>query len=194
MSNEICIQEGLPDHLVLDGTALYCQAFLEKLSPFLGAAVHAVPFLASSVVPDRAFIATLGEQIVGIAGFKVGGKGLFEPSYRQFKNAYGWSAPLRYFGLALMDRAEDPNALLMDGIAVAENARGHGIGTRLLEAIENHARALSRSSIRLDVIDTNPRARSLYERFGFKAGPTAHLGPLRLLLPFTSSTTMTKTL
>ncbi len=44
--------------------------------------------------------------------------------------------------------------------------------------------------VRLDVIDTNSRARALYERQGFVAGKTQHLGPLRYLFGFSSSAMM----
>jgi ribosomal protein S18 acetylase RimI-like enzyme len=78
----------------------------------------------------------------------------------------------------------------MDGIAVDAAARGQGLGTALLTALKTRAAALGKATIRLDVIDTNPRARALYEREGFVAGQTEHLGPLRALFGFSAATTM----
>ena len=95
-------------------------------------------------------------------------------------------------GLALLERRERPDCLLMDGIAVRDDQRGAGIGTRLLEALESHARDLGKTSIRLDVIDTNPGARRLYERFGFVATATSGVGPFGALFSFRQSTTMIK--
>lgn len=47
-------------------------------------------------------------------------------------------------------------------MAVDAAARSRGIGTRLLDASCDHARDLGETSVRLDVIDTNPLARALY--------------------------------
>lgn len=194
MDQEIAIRLGVPAGQAAGATRLYCEAFVDKLAPFLGAADRAAPFLAASFVGDRAFVAHRDGAVMGIAGFKLAGKGLFAPSFRQFVREYGLSALVRWAGLVLLERNEEPQCLLMDGIAVADDARGRGLGTRLLSAIEDHARSLGKTSIRLDVIDTNPGARRLYERLGFKAVKTVGVGPLRPLFPFRATTTMKKTL
>ena len=49
------------------------------------------------------------------------------------------------------------------------------------------------AEVRLDVIDNNPRARTLYERRGFVAGDTQYLGPLKYLFGFSAATTMVRT-
>ncbi len=194
MDDSIKIELGIAPEHVQDATELYCEAFEEKLAPFLGDRQRAARFLASGVTPARAFIALRSDQVVGIAGFKVDGKGLYELGFTRFIREYGWSAPARLFGLLLLERAESPHVLLMDGIAVSETVRGKGIGTRLLQAIEAHARQLGKQSIRLDVIDTNPGARRLYERFGFEARKTSSVGPLARVFSFRSSTDMRKQL
>lgn len=130
--------------------------------------------------------------MVGIAGFKDDGRGVYEPGLGRFLAEYGWSAPARILGLLLLERTEHADVLLMDGIAVSETQRGQGIGTRLLSAIEGHAEKLQKRSIRLDVIDTNPGARRLYERFGFEARKTSSVGPLKHLFSFGGSTEMQK--
>ncbi len=192
MSDQIVIQLGVPRQQVEAATTLYCAAFREKLTPFLGTPERAARFLATGLAPDRAFVALRDGVVMGIAGFKVDGRGLYEPGIGRFLEEYGWSAPARILGLLLLERAECPDVLLMDGIAVSETARGRGIGTRLLRAIEDHAGHLNKRSIRLDVIDTNPGARRLYERFGFEARKTSALGPLKHLFSFGASTEMQK--
>ena len=117
-------------------------------------------------MPDRAFVAFLEGAVVGIAGFKIAGKGLFEPSLKTFVHEYGLSSPFRHLGLALLERREPGTCLLMDGIAVAGQMRGKGIGSRLISAVEDYAIRSGKNSIRLDVVDTNPNARRLYERIG----------------------------
>ena len=134
MDQEIAIRLGVPVGQAAGATRLYCEAFVDKLAPFLGAAERAAPFLAASFAGDRVFVAHRGGAVVGIAGFKLAGKGLFAPSFRQFLGEYGLSALVRWAGLALLERKEEPHCLLMDGIAVAADARGRGLGTRLLGA------------------------------------------------------------
>ncbi len=192
MSDDISIQLGVPSENIDAATTLYCDAFHEKLTPFLGTKDRAARFLASGLEPSRAFVALRGSSVVGIAGFKVNGKGLFEPGFGRFAKEYGWTAPARVLGLLLVERPERPDYLLMDGIAVSQAVRGKGIGTRLLQAIEAHARKLKKVAGRLDVIDTNPGARRLYERFGFEAIKTTGIGPLKHIFPFQASTEMHK--
>lgn len=60
-----------------------------------------------------------------------------------------------------------------DGVAeikrmyVAPEARGHGLGRRLLEALEDTARELGYARIRLDTGARQPGARALFERAGY---------------------------
>lgn len=54
-------------------------------------------------------------------------------------------------------------------LAVVPEARGKGIGTKLLEAVQRKARDLKCCKLTLEVRDDNP-AIDLYERFGFENG------------------------
>ena len=78
----------------------------------------------------------------------------------------------------------------MDGIFVEPAARGRGVGTLLLQAIANEAAQRGYAEVRLDVIDTNDRARALYERRGFRPVKTNSTGLLRHVFGFRSATTM----
>jgi len=66
--------------------------------------------------------------------------------------------------------------------------------TALLEAICQEARSRGYAEVRLDVIDTNQRAKALYEREGFVPRGTQRLGPLRHVFKFSSAVTMVKRL
>lgn len=71
-------------------------------------------------------------------------------------------------------------------------ARGLRVGTALLDAIQAHARDCGLMQVRLDVIDSNPRARALYERHGFKEVATMSVWPLKPLFGFDVVMTMVK--
>ncbi|MHC5655574.1 GNAT family N-acetyltransferase [Stappia sp. ICDLI1TA098] len=174
-------------------TRIYVDALIQKLRPFFGTAEAAAGFLGPHMRRDRAVTAIRNGRIVGIAGFNLDGKGLFEPRWRDFRSKFGaFGAAIRVAGLSLLEKQDEPDCLAMDGIAVDETARGAGIGSALLEAVVAIARRKGRKTVRLDVIDTNPRARALYERHGFVAGAPRALGLFEPIFGFTSSTPMTR--
>ncbi|MEL6609430.1 MAG: GNAT family N-acetyltransferase, partial [Pseudomonadota bacterium] len=92
--------------------------------------------------------------------------------------------------LEQFERKLRPGILQMDGIFVRETARGQGVGSALLEAVVWTARMNRCDAVRLDVIDTNPRARQLYERQGFRAVGEVRAGLLAPVLGFRTATIM----
>lgn len=172
--------------------ALYWEAFAAKLHYVLGPQPKALRFIADQLNPDFALVARGNDgEILGVAGFKTSKGALIGGEMSDLARVYGWlSACWRGPMLALVERDLADDILLMDGICVSAEARGMGLGTALLSAIKAEAVSQDLSSVRLDVIDTNPRARALYEREGFKAIGQENLGPLRLLFGFRSSTKM----
>lgn len=88
-----------------------------------------------------------------------------------------------------------PSEVYISSLAVAPEARGLGVGTRLLDSIEDFATQTGRSKLRLHVIDENIDARRLYERCGFKVTESTSIGPiLSWLLGFKRVHMMEKTL
>ena len=170
---------------------LYWQAFGAKLGRVLGPAPRGRAFFADILDPRFAICARAGGALLGLAGFKTPEGALTAGGLRDLARHYGWLGSLvRGSLLAAIDRRVEPGVLLMDGICVAPEARGRGVGTRLLEAVVEHARAAGLGQVRLDVVDANPRARALYERCGFVAGAESRLGPLAPVFGFVSATEM----
>ena len=50
---------------------------------------------------------------------------------------------------------------------MSDKARGMGIGTLLVKEVEDFAKQQNITKLYLEVVDTNPLARKLYERIGF---------------------------
>ncbi|MEO0371336.1 MAG: GNAT family N-acetyltransferase [Pseudomonadota bacterium] len=171
---------------------LFWQAFRAKLTRILAPDDRAVDFIASVLNPDFALVARDNDGgILGLAGFKTQAGGLVGGGARDLARVYGWPGAFwRMPLLALLEREVEPGTLLMDGIFVAETARGRGVGTHLLHAIKSHAALMGLSAVRLDVIDSNPRAKALYLRQAFEPVGEEHLGPLRHIFGFRSATKM----
>lgn len=60
-----------------------------------------------------------------------------------------------------------PDELYIDSVAVSSDARGLGLGTKMLEFAEKTAEERGLKKLVLQVMYENPRAKKLYERFGF---------------------------
>ncbi|WP_299968316.1 GNAT family N-acetyltransferase [uncultured Roseobacter sp.] len=171
---------------------LYWQAFGHKLGRVMGPDPRALRFLCDVIDPRYALTARDATgRLLGVAGFKTAQGQLVGGTLRQMQEHYGWGGGLwRGLVLSALERPVAADVLLMDGICVAPAARGHGVGTALLQAIKDTARAQGKTGVRLDVIDSNDRARALYERQGFTVRGVEHTGPLRHLFRFESATQM----
>ena len=187
----VTVRRGVPAGAERRAAELYWDAFGRKLGPALNPPDKAVPFLAAHLNADRAVCALLDGQLVGLAGYQLGGRALTGGSASAVLRAYGHLRGLhRILLLALFERHPAPRQLVMDGIAVDPGIRGRGVGSLLIEEVAAVAVEQGCREIRLDVIDTNPRARALYERRGFTAVRTERTPYLRGLLGFGAVTTM----
>lgn len=192
MSQDATIQQGFDDVQREVAADLYDAAFGAKLCIAIPDTQCRLAVLRQGFEPSSSFVAMSGGRVVGIAGFKTA-QGAFTGgiTFGLLKRVLGLAGALRAgVVLSLFDRACVRGQLLMDGIAVSPSMRGSGIGTRLLHRLIEHAREQGYRSIRLDVIDTNPAARRLYERVGFKAIKTERFAELKWLLGFEAATQM----
>ncbi|MFD8599232.1 GNAT family N-acetyltransferase [Kitasatospora sp. NPDC059646] len=186
------LRRGIPVGAEQQVAALYWEAFGRKLGPALGPPDRGRAFLAAHLHHDRGVVALDGTgRVVGVAGYRLAGRGLTGGSARDVLSAYGLAAGLpRLALLALLDREPAGAELLMDGICVAAAHRGAGIGGLLLGEIAAVAAENGCTRIRLDVVDTNPRARALYTRHGFRALHTRRTSFLRGPMGFGAVTAM----
>ncbi len=171
---------------------LYWEAFGPKLSRVMGPEAKALALIEAVLDPTHGLCARdAGGAVLGVVGFKTAKGALVDGGWADMRRAYGlWGGAWRALAISLLERDTDNQRFLMDGIFVTAKARGYGVGTALLHAIADEGRTRGYGKLRLDVIDTNLRARVLYERFGFVATNTQNLGFLRHLFGFSSATTM----
>ena len=190
----IRIEQGLPEHLRPQAAVLYWQAFGGKLGRVMGPDPKALEFLRRVMRADHCLTAfDHNGNLVGLAGFKSEQGSFAGGSEADLRAVYGpvggrWRAQL----LRLLGNDADNSRFLLDGLCVSDTVRGQGVGTLLLEAIVAEGRARGYSAVRLDVVDTNARAKALYERRGFVVDRTEPIGPLRLIFGFNAAHTMVR--
>ncbi len=176
--------------------ALFDQAFGAKFASAVGPRTVRVNFFADTFMPPFAFCAFQGERLVGIAGYRTPEGSLTGGiTYESLIDKLGfvqgnWAAVVFSF----YERKLKSGELHMDGIAVDESVRGQGVGTQLLRMLSDFATNRGYASIRLDVIDTNPLAKKLYEKNGFRVTETHRYPYLKWMLGFGGSATLIKTL
>jgi len=177
-----------------DAAALYDDAFGPKFAVAAPDAAKRLSLLSSSLNLSFAFAAIAEDRLVGLAGYKT--------NAGSFTDGIALGTLTKHLGglrgiwaacvFSLYERSLKSGELLMDGIVADASARGNGIGTMLLESLVSFARESGYDSVRLDVSDTNPDARRMYERNAFIATSTENFGYLRWFLGFGSSTTLVR--
>lgn len=192
MNDTVRIQQGFADELRSSAAELYDAAFGSKLAIAMPNRSSRMAVLTEGFNPTFSIVAISGCELVGIAGFKTARGSLTGGiSFRVLKAKLGLLGTLRaVLVLALFQRKQIADQLLMDGISVSPKMRSSGIGTKLLHSLMEYSRKEGYRSVRLDVIDTNPAARRLYERIGFVPVKTEHFAYLRWLLGFGAATQM----
>ncbi|SIT85830.1 Acetyltransferase (GNAT) family protein [Yoonia rosea] len=188
------ITVGIPEKDREEAAILYWDAFGEKLGFTMGPKYQALMFVRSVLRPDHGICAHDDNgRLLGIAGFKTAQGALVGGDFNDLRKVYGWvSAAIRCSLLSLLERDTENERFLMDGLFVAPEARGKGVGTALLDAIVDEARRRGFDQVRLDVVDTNPRAKALYRYVGFKEVKTSKIGLLKHVFGFSASTTMVR--
>ncbi len=189
------IHGRIPDQHRRAASELHFEAFEGKIGGILGRDGRGKAFFADIINPAFGICAVTrdGGQLLGIAGFKTAEGALIGGEFADLRSHYGlWGGLWRGVVLSFLEREVEPDRLLMDGIVVVPEARSLGIGSALLDAITETACEHGKAEMRLDVIDSNPRARALYERKGFHAQEERMLGPLKYVFGFSSATTMVK--
>ena len=186
------LQLGLPGNLRQEAALLYWQAFGGKLGFVMGPEPRAMAYLARVIRADHAIIA-LSDQghLLALAGFKTPQGSFASGGPADLRVSYGfWGGFWRARLLSWLSSEIDNENFLLDGLCVKPDLRGHGLGTALLSAIAAEARLRGYPAVRLDVVDSNTRARALYRRLGFVETQSQSIGLLRHIFHFRFAITM----
>lgn len=192
--NNLVIQINLPEKYYQDAIKIYYEAFEKKFSTVM-TYQQAIKTLPRLINGEQVVYALEGERLVGFAGIQHANKPLFKTSFSILVRNLGLIRGI-YAGLVMLlfRRPYKKHELLLDGICVDKNIRGKGIGSALLNYIIHFASKNQYKTIRLDVVDTNPRALQLYEKIGFQVIKKRNFFFIQRWMGFSASFTMIKTL
>ena len=190
---QITCLDHLPEEHRRAAFRLYFNTLIDKFGPVLGDVSSAEKALADDLASDMCLTAIQDGELVGIMSFQTSTRSFIDPSFTAMVRVYGLlGATYRLFGLAILKYTPARDEVYVDGVAVDAKHRSKGAGSALFDMVERIAIKKEARIISLDVIDTNPRARALYERLGFTAVRESSMTPWNKLFkfPFQSSTLM----
>lgn len=184
---------GLPPTHRHQAARLFHQAFERKLRALVPSEATGICLIEGMIVDPYAIAAIRNEKCIGVAGLHHGRYGFIRPKLSVFLQTAGWLRGLPgFFAFQSMARPVKTGELRIESLTVETLERGQGIGTRLLSEAYRFAQERGFKVLSLEVVDTNPQARKLYEREGFLSIKTTHFPFLKRTAGFSASTLMRK--
>ena len=187
MTNDLIeYRKGVPEKFRRDAVDLYDEAFGLKFSLAIKNTKERKKVLSAGFVLKNSIGAFQNSELVGIAGYHGKSGSLTSGiTYKALLDELGFLKGNRAtLVFSAYERKVEKQELLMDGIAVRSDIRGLGVGSGLLGEIIRLAEEYKYRYVRLDVIDTNQKAKKLYQRHGFQTISTERFSYLKWLLQF----------
>nr|WP_314461748.1 GNAT family N-acetyltransferase [uncultured Clostridium sp.] len=164
---------------------LYYEAFTKKFHAlwiFTKDRSKAAEVLFESLRYNNGLYAVKEERVLGFIGLEKGADYFSPLYYSSFCKVFSpidalWRY-LAYQIYRLFHRPAAKDVLHIDPIVVSEQARSKGIGSSLLSRTFELAKKIGRKQVVLEVVDTNPQAKKLYERHGFRVVKEENTGLL----------------
>jgi len=174
-TEDIFITSKINDEQKKEVAKLYYKAFTKKFTYlwfFTKNERKAINVLIHSLQYEYAFYAVHEDKILGFIGLNKKKEIFFPSRYKAFLKSFRLlNATWRYLGHVIYRLTKDRldnETMYIDPIVVSSEARGKGIGTKLMNATFELTKQLNLKCLSLDVVDTNPQAKSLYEKLGFQ--------------------------
>jgi GNAT superfamily N-acetyltransferase len=128
----------------------------------------AILLITRHIRDDRTIIAVSKGVVIGVAGCEFASKEFFDVSFWQLLRELRFGIfRVLFYGWLFHNKVEEKE-LLIDILAVANNMRGKGIGSKLVSFIIDFASSKGYEQVKLFVTNTNEKAKRLYKRLGFQ--------------------------
>ena len=183
----IRLQWGLPDNLPLAAATLIYDTFIKKLRYALGPRHIGIRFVAYSLQSEYGLVALHDGEFVGVAGAKTAKGELVQVRLGSWIRTYHIRT-IRSFliGFPFWYERRGPGVLTLANLSIVESARGQGIGTQMVKEFMRYGLKQNFRILKLEVINSNVRAKTLFERLGFKTTKYSNIPlPWSHLLGFT---------
>jgi ribosomal protein S18 acetylase RimI-like enzyme len=183
----IQLQWGFTEVLRLPVAALIYDTFFKKFQYTLGPRHKAITFIANSLQPHFGLVALRDGEFVGIAAAKTAKGELLQIRFGPWIRTYHFRAILSFLvGFPFWYEKRIPGELTLANLCVRKSARERGIGTQMIQEFMRFGTVRGYQTLKLEVINSNVRAKLLYERLGFKTTKYVNIPlPWRHLLGFT---------
>ncbi len=167
------------------------KAFETKFTPILKkvSPSQAIDIIKQTLLPTSGLIGREGSKIIGVAILS----SKKAPSLNIDKTLIKKIGfiPYKYFKYVFhVETINDEETIKIELLAINKKARGKGYGSKLLSEIIKYSRQEKYKRILLDVVDTNPRAKMLYKRIGFKTTKKHYSGVLTKAFGYSSEEEM----
>ncbi|MDO8916195.1 MAG: GNAT family N-acetyltransferase [Coriobacteriia bacterium] len=178
------ISQGMATGDVPAAVAILIEAFAEKIAHELRprSEEQLVRLVTSGISREHALVAAARDgSLIGVAGVAAPGRPFFHIPFAVLRREFGLPGALTRWAYSLLEVAaapRRPGTRRVEVLAVAAGSRGRGVGSALLDAAADGARQEGAKRLILEVVDTNGRAKELYERAGFRATRTVRSGAL----------------
>ena len=166
------ILDHLPERYVNDALGILFDAFQNKFRHGFRDAGDMIRLFRRDLRREHCYTAIVDGRLLGIVTYSTG-----KPNPREFYDVSDWRlfstfSPVRtvrvLFNLFLLHETVPPDEFLVESIAVSSEARGLGLGTKLMNAAEDRARSEGYPLMALGVLGINLNAIRLYERLGYR--------------------------
>lgn len=195
----ITITNKLTEEQKEEASKIYFEAFSKKFANFWlfeSDEAIATSCLIDGVHFDRGLYAVLDGHVVGIMGLDFDKEEYKKLTYQTFRKYYSaWGAFQRVFWNFIIFKLSanvKREKAHVDAVAVDSSSRGMGIGSMLFSKAFEVAKAKNCNKISLTVVDTNPRAKKLYEELGFDVVKVYEYGKSTERAGFTKEILMVK--
>ena len=179
------VSDGLRAERVEDALRLSYDAFERKFRIGFRGADDLVRLFADSADGASCLSAESdGGELLGVLAFQTDGSEFYRmktsAAFARFSPARAVRVLLNL--MLLYTPRPAPDEFIVDSLAVAQSARGMGVGTALMREAERKARRMGKRFMSLGVIGENAGAIRLYERLGYKITRTQRGFIIRLIV------------
>ena len=169
LDEHIEIKLGIPEELLHQAAIICYEGFRSRIEFLIGSQQKGVALLKPSLNAELVLTAQMQGQLVGFVGLQYKNRPFFQFELSHCIRELGLLRGLLAFPVFNISSVKPLSDEVYIAVLVVDaSIRGKGIGSLLMQAAFEIAQQNQCTAVVLDVSNTNPDARRLYERLGFK--------------------------